>query len=61
MAKLVKFKPVLLHPEHHQKLKRLAEDNYRSMVGQLEYMIDAVYNDSYSYEDINKHKDRGDK
>ena len=59
MAKLVKFKPVLLHPEHHKRLRRLADDNYRSLIGQLEFMIDAVYNESYSYEDDNINK--GDK
>ena len=54
MSKFVKFKSINLHPDYHKKLKRLAGDSYRSIVGQLEYMIDAVYNDSYSYED--KHK-----
>ena len=39
-----------MHPDYHKKLKRLAKDNYRSIVGQLEYMIDKDYNDNYSYE-----------
>ena len=50
---IVKFKSINIHPDTHKKLKRLSDDNYRSIVGQLEYMIDAVYNNSYSYEDTN--------
>ena len=51
MATIVKFKSINIHPDYHKKLKRLANDSYRSMTGQIEYMIDSVYNQSYSYED----------
>ena len=50
MSKLVRFKSINMHPDYHKKLKRLSNDNYRSIVGQLEYMIDKDYNDNYSYE-----------
>ena len=46
----VKFKSLNMHPDNHKKLQRLAKDNYRSIVGQLQYMIDKEYADNYSYE-----------
>ena len=50
MSSFVKFKSINIHPDYHKKLKRLANSNYRSIVGQIEYMIDKEYNNSYSFE-----------
>ena len=41
MSKLVRFKSLNLHPDYHNKLKMLAVKNYRSLTGQLEYLIDS--------------------
>ena len=46
----VKFKSLNMHPDYHKKLKRLADSNYRSLVGQLQCMIDKEYNENYSFE-----------
>ena len=43
----VKFKSLNMHPDNHKKLQRLAKDNYRSIVGQLQYMIDKEYAENY--------------
>ena len=55
MSSFVKFKSINIHPDYHKKLKRLSTSSYRSLVGQLEYMIDKEYNSNYSFEcDKNK-------
>ena len=53
MSKLVKLKSINVHPEYHEKLLRLANDNYRSISNQLKFLIDREYNNAYSFEGDN--------
>ena len=46
MSSFVKFKSINIHPDYHKKLKRLSTSSYRSLVGQLEYMIE-IYNQKF--------------
>ena len=48
-----KLKTINVHPDYHRKLLRLANGHYRSLVKQIEYMIDKDYNKAYSFEDEN--------
>ena len=36
---------VNIHPDYHKKLKQMAKKNYRSIVGQLHYIIDKEIKD----------------
>tara|TARA_B100000123_G_C25706012_1_gene417621 strand:- start:519 stop:641 length:123 start_codon:yes stop_codon:yes gene_type:complete len=36
---------VSIHPDYHKKLKVMAKKNYRSIVGQLQYIIDKEMKD----------------